>query len=435
MIKRSIRRLAGPGVAILAMLPGFALPFVLTAVLGQHGSDPFFLAISVSLVLCNVLGNTIEMHSLVQVGRIRAQGGSLDRKQMRRYRRKIRVFTGVATLIGGPALIGIYYATIVPEQRLQFLMVSILALAIPLIGGEASSRSGQLIACGNQATAILLQAMRSLAPLCLLLIWPSASLLSLAASMVLGETVRLLLLSAVARRLEASSGTGELVLETRGLITQSVSTSAMQSAPVADRIFLSGAPAGSVSSYELADKVFFAGVQFLNLSYLVSLVRNWSELRSVPALVGFRTLRRDLMGLTAVTVGASLIAVLCLQLAPQFVDIPSQWSQGLAWAQLVLISLPMVMLSMACSRLLVVADRQGVLLWFATCVTLATVAIDWLFFSLMGPIGIPLASVCVRAITATVYLAVTFRCLRSVVGADLTQIDTKEHEQASVTDL
>lgn len=417
------------------MLPGFALPFVLTAVLGQHGSDPFFLAISVSLVLSNVLGNTIEMHSLVQVGRIRARRGTLVRKEMRRYRRKIRIFTGVATLLGGPALIGIYYATIIPEQRPQFLMVSVLALAVPLIGGEASSRSGQLIACGHQESAILLQAMRSLAPLCLVLIWPSVTLVSIAASMVLGETVRLLVLGALAYRVEVSSGTVEQVLETRGLITQSVSTSTMQTGPVADRIFLSGAPPGSVSSYELADKVFFAGVQFLNLSYLVSLVRKWSELRSVPALVGFKMLRRDLTVITIVSTGASLLAVLILQLAPLLLAIPPQWSQGLAWAQLVLISLPMVMLSMACSRLLVIADRQRILLWFATCITFATVALDWVFFSLIGPIGIPVASVCVRAITAVIYIAVTLRCLKSVVGADLKRIDLKEEESASVGDL
>lgn len=423
----SLRGLASPLVAVLAMLPGFALPFVLSAVVGQQASDPFFLAISVALVLSNVLGNTIELNSVVQFGRALSRTGTISRSELRGYRRKIRIFAMIATLIAGPLLIFVYFSTLDPGQRAEFAVVAAISLAVPLLGGEASSRSGHLMACKKQEIAILLQSMRSVFPLLLVISWPTVELPLVAASMVLGEVVRLVVLNVLTARLMIAPRGAAAPLATRGLVTQSLSTSAAQFGPVADRMFLSSAPAGSVTAYELADKVFFAGVQFLNLSFLVNHVRVWSQLRAVEAAVGIRQLKGDLVRLLLFSGSASVLAILVIQFAPLAVSVPADWKLGLFWAQLQLLSLPMSLVSMACSRLLVVADRQNLLLWFAASMTLATVVLDFVAFNALGPVGIPIAGVCVRTLSAVVQVIVTWRYLVPVIGTDVMQSKSHDH--------
>lgn len=405
------------------MLPGFLLPFVLTVILGPRVSDPFFLAVSVSLILTNVLANTIELNSVVQIGSVRARTGNISRRAVRRYRRRVRKFAVASTLLGGGILISVYSISILPENRLSFVVVAAIALAIPLVGAEASTRSGQLIACGRQEIPILMQAARSLLPLLVVIIVPSASAYILALSMVAGEVIRLAVLHLLAARVEAPAVGATTTLETRGLIVQSISTSAVQLAPVADRMFLSGAPTGSLSAYELADKIFFAGAQFLNLSYLVRRVHRWSGLRSVPRPQGDQLLRRDLTVLIGFSVASSVLAAAGLGLLQALVPLPKEWEQGLYWSQWILISLPFALFSMACSRLLVVAGRQNLLLWFAGSITVSTFLADWVLFSLFGATGIPIAGVIVRVLTAVGYAVVTLRSIKAVIGADLRDSD------------
>lgn len=413
------------------MLPGFALPFVLSAVVGQNVSDPFFLAVSVALVLSNVLGNTIELNSVVQFGRALSRSGSISRSELRAYRRKIRIFAAIATVTVGPALICIYFFSMVPEKRLDFVTVAVISLVVPLLGGEASSRSGHLMACNKQEIAILLQSMRSVLPLLLVLSWPTVALAFVAASMVLGEFLRLLVLSVLTRRLMLAPRGARAPLATRGLVIQSLSTSAAQFGPVADRMFLSSAPSGSVTAYELADKLFFAGVQFLNLSFLVSHVRGWAQLRAVEPVEGRRRVKRDFGLLILFSGSASGVAILLLQFAPLGITVPTEWKVGLLWAQILLLSLPMALVSMACSRLLVVADRQHLLLWFASSTTLVTVGLDFVAYQLLGPLGIPIAAVCVRTLMAIAQVFVTWKYLVPVMGTDIPHAQDRAHSVAS----
>lgn len=411
--------LINPLVAVAGMLPGFVFPFVLTAVLGQQVSDPFFLSVSVSLVLTNILANTIELNTVVQIGRVRARTGRVSRRSVRRYRRKVRVFLFSAVLVGGSILIGIYGLSLSAEAFLPFLSIALITIVIPLVGGEASIRSGQLIACGQQRIPILMQSARSIFPLFILLIWQDVPTSAVAASMVLGEVVRLTVMARLAALVEEPAVGHTVAFETRGLLVQSVSTSAVQLAPVADRIFLSSAPTGSLSSYELADKLFFAGAQFLNLSYLVSRVKRWSELPSTPSALGRQILRRDFGVLTVFSVSCSAIAVVALVFLERFVFLPPEWNQGLQWSKWILMSLPFALISMACSRLLVVAGRQSFLLWFAASIAIATTFSDWLLFANLGAIGVPIAGVGVRVVSSCVYLFVTLKCILPVLGADL----------------
>lgn len=424
-MRRRLRAIASPAVAVVAMLPGFILPFVLTATMGQHATDPYFLAVSISLVLCNILGNTIELHSIVQFGKVSSSQDSIHNNGLRKYRRRIRRLVVFSTLVCGLGLTAIYYLATAPERRADFLLISLVALFVPLIGGEASSRSGQLIAYGRHEIAILLQAMRSLCPLMLVLAWPAAPLLVVACAMVGGEVARLIILSTQTSSRTSSHGS-KRHLATRGLVAQSISSATMQSAPVADRIFLSGQAPGSISAYELADKVFFAGAQFLNLSFVTGRVRRWSQLRSLPKHDGILILKRDFAYLCAVSAGSTVFGIGILHVSPIWLKVPVEWNQGLMWAQLVLLSLPAALISMVCSRLLIVADRQWLLVCFASCVTVATVVLDWFFVNALGAIGIPVASVILRTLTAAVQVVVVWHCLKRVLGADLVSERSRE---------
>ncbi|TQJ59916.1 hypothetical protein FBY30_2173 [Arthrobacter sp. SLBN-83] len=419
MVKKVVRTLRGSAVAIVSMLPGFAFPFITSAVIGQAKSDPFFLAVSVALVLSNVFGNTVEMHSVVQIGRITSTGGTIYRTQIKRYRQKVRKFTLLSIGLCGPVLVGLYAARATQETAYQFAGIAAIALLVPIIGGEASTRSGQLIAQGRHEIAIMLQAMRSLFPLVFVLLVPGAPLWSLASVMVAGECTRLILVAVAVPRPDVRGGGSPLMLDSRGLSQQSLSTATMQAAPIADRLFLSGAPVGSITSYELADKVFFAGVQFLNLSHLIGRMKAWVGLREVSVLQATAALRRDLIVLVAASAGAGVLAIAGLFLVSTLSIVPLAWREGLGWAQILLLSLPGTLVSMACSRLLIVADRQKVLLVFSSVVTVTTILSDMLFFTLFGAIGIPVAAAIIRSVTAAIYVGVMWRYLKPTLGSEV----------------
>lgn len=415
--------------AVFALLPGFAFPFVASWSIGPTASDRLLLAVSVAITLIGVVGSAIEANTVSEVGRASAAGAAPGRAALRPYERRVLRFAGLVTLLVGGGLIALYSVGV--GERRSFVLLAALVLVVPLLGALASVRSGELIAHGVVTPTILLQSSRMLVPLVVVLAWRGAPLAAVAAGYVLGEAVRLTALSAaVRRRRRHEDVTGQPDLPTRGLIWQAASSLTAQGGPVTDRVFLAGAPTGSLSSYEMADKLFFAATQFLNLGFLVRRLAGWSRLPFVPVAEGRALLRRDLRALALVSGAVALLVLGGALTATTLTFLPATWRQAFGWAAILSLSVPMVVAGLCGGRLLIIARRQQLLIRLSAVSVTANALLDWLFFELLGAVGIPLATVAVRTVSALLYLVVVRRALAGFVGSELEAPTAREPESS-----
>src|SRR5690606_11769895 len=188
-----------------------------------------------------------------------------------------------------------------------------------------------------------------------------------------------------------------------GLVAQASSSGVTQLGPAVDRLFLSSSGAGAISSYEIADRLMYAGAQFVNMAFLVRRVGAWARLPTMVAGEAASLLRRDgaVLGLVTVvlTAGGALV---CLA-GPASGLLPASWAQGFLWGAIVMLSLPAHVFNVVGTRLLVVARRQRWLLGISVATAVLNAALDGLLFVLLGPVGIVVASLLVGRVNGGVH--------------------------------
>jgi Na+-transporting methylmalonyl-CoA/oxaloacetate decarboxylase gamma subunit len=399
--------LVSMAVTIGSLLPGFALPFVLALEIGHSRADLYLLAATVGLTLMNAVGNAIEANTIAEFGRLRATGRWPSKRAFRAYRRRIVRFDLLAIVAAGVPL-GIVYGLSVHDRR-DFAMACVLTLLVPAIGGLSSTKSAQVILLGHTPVAVLAQSFRNLLPLAGALVFEGAiEPWQLAALTVTGEVCRLGLLTAAARPAgDGLASNGDRAM-TRGLVWQSFATGTAQGGPITDRIFLSGT-VGGISAYEMADKIFFAGVQFINYGLLLRRTARWTGLTVVPPALARRTIRRDTAALVGVALVLAVLGIAVVLVATMSRLVPPSWVEGLSWASIVLISLPASVANAATTRVLVLARRQSQLMYTSLLFTGANALLDWLMFATFGAIGIPIATVLVRFLSAALFFVLGTR--------------------------
>ncbi|MGI3784348.1 MAG: hypothetical protein ACRYG2_26610, partial [Janthinobacterium lividum] len=351
--------------------------------------------------------NSIEMSTVAQVGRQAGLGRRFSRASLRRYTRRLLQIVLPAVVVVGSALIVLYgwHAA----DRGAFLALASVLCVLPVIGTFSSIRSGQLIALGRSATAISVQALRTAVPMVLALCWSRAPLWVLAAGYVTGEVLRLLVLSSAARRLGTDLAVTDDDVDHRGLLWQSASLATAQSGPATDRAFLNSGPAGSIASYEIADKVFYAGLQVVNSGFLLRRLGQWSQLVTRDPHAVRAMLRRELGVFGAISTVCAVLGIAVCWLALTFAPIPDAWRTGIVWASIILVSMPMSAIGTACARLFVIGGRASLLVRFSIGFTLANAGLDALGFALLGVIGIPIATVVARLGAMVCYLLVLWK--------------------------
>lgn len=424
---RSRSDLLTSAVAALVLFPGFAFSFVLSWLVGTARSDELLLAASVSLTLTNVVGNAIEANSVAEMGRLIGRGTPPGRFVLHAYARRIFLF-GLASCLAVGAPLTTIYALRRPDP-LPFAGLAAVMLLMALVGGVSSAFSGLLIAHGKVALPISLQSLRTVVPIVLVLAWPTAPLVVYAGGFVIGELGRLTILYRRSRHLPTS--TEAAAIPTRGLVWQSTSALTAQSGPVTDRIFLAKSPVGSLSAYEMADKLFFAAAQVVNLGLVVRRLSRWARLPSYEPAAGRALIRRDFAILFVVNVAVGLLGSGFCLLASTFDFLPHPWLEGLRWGAILFLSLPLSLCISCGGRMLIIARRQRLLVWFAATFAVLNALADWLFFVLIGPIGIPVATALVRLVSAVLYLVVVTRLLPSLIGSDLPPADPDETAAAT----
>jgi Na+-driven multidrug efflux pump len=394
------------GAAVIALLPGFVFPFVLPLVVGEGLSDTYFLAVSIALTLTNVIGNAIELNTVAVYGKALAANTQPASVEMRRYTRRVVTFAVIATATVAPVLFTIYFLG--AHDKLTFTPVAAIAAVTPLLAAFTSVLSGTLIARGRSAFAVVMQAPRAGLPLLVAVAIPQVSLIHLALSFVTAEILRLAVLALAVNKVDKTGSRSTERLSTRGMTWQSLSAALAQGGPVTDRLFLSPT-VGAVTAYELADKLFFSAVQFLNFGYLLRRVGMWARLPGLPRREATAIVRRDF---TRLFIGALCLAGLgiCATLAANSWGVlPVSWSRGVWWSAILFVSLPFTMISMAAGRLVIIAGRQRILFWMSTLTLVGNATLDAAFYFAFGVDGIPIATVILRILAAAIYVVVIVR--------------------------
>jgi Na+-driven multidrug efflux pump len=98
------------------------------------------------------------------------------------------------------------------------------------------------------------------------------------------------------------------------------------------------------------------------------------------------------------------------------------------WAAILAPSLPMLVIGMCGGRLLIIARRQYLLIRLSATSVAANALLDWVFFGILGPVGIPVATVLVRTLSAVLYLIVVRRAIRGFIGSELVGSDAAEQQ-------
>lgn len=409
--------LASAVAAVVGSLPGFTLPFVAALVLRPGESDLLLLALSVGITPAIIVSSAVELTTVAEYGRLLGLGRDPAPPALRVFHRRVLRFGLLLTVLVVPALV-IAYAMRSPAPSAFLALVPAVALT-PVVSAVASTMSGECIARGAPVAPIAVQALRSMVPAVALAAWPHAPVAVVAAMLPVGEALRAVVLGAACRRLRVRQrGEPEGTLAPHGLVAQSLSSGVTQLGPAVDRSFLSASDAGSVSSYEMSDRLMYAASQFFTMTFIYRRVAVWARLPTMDSGQARGLLRGDARGLgglaLALTVGAGAACLVALASGL----LPLDWHTGFWWGALVMLSLPAHLFNVVGTRLLVIGRRPRLMLWIAVATAVVNAILDALFYWLLGPVGVVVATVLVRWTMAGVYLYLLRTVVPATVGRD-----------------
>ena len=349
------RDLATVGASVVGLSPGLLLPFAVSFLYALNDSDLMFLALSLSLVMMNVVVAAIEANTVAAYGRFLSEGTEPHFRELRHYAVRSLVRSLPVIVLGIP-LIFLTYASR-DGRWYEAISLTALLMAVPIMGCFTAIPSGALIAHGRAALAIATQGLRSALPLLVLLVAPGSPLLVIAAFYVVGEIIRFIVLFTVLKRIRSNARKSNLVsdpMDPRGLLWQISATGVSQANPVVDRFFLAGAGSGDITSYELADKIYFSIYQLIYSGMVLRRLGRWSTFAEGEDSHLFRQYRRDIG--TLVAVAAVLVVLMSTLLigATTANLVPLNWEEGVLWSLIILPSAPLSIIMITSMRFLVV---------------------------------------------------------------------------------
>jgi hypothetical protein len=415
MANRS-KDLAASGASLLALAPGFVLPFTFSLTLGAERSDQILLAASIGITLASILSSAIEANTVAVYGRLLGRGLWPTARRRRSYMGRVMATAAAVTVIVAPIL-SLLYGHRAGDPQSIYLLSTIISVT-PFISVISAVYGGRLIADGRPTLVVASQALRAIFPLVTAGVAPGIPLIWIALSYVVGELARAVLLAVLARSQGNAAIPDQRPLPTRGILWQSLSTATAQTGPVTARFLLAGAGPGFITAYEIADKLYFAGLQFINQGVLIRRFGRWARITSmtrgaVAALIG-----SDAKYLAFATCGVAALGAACTLLSAGLVPADPTLSIGLAWASILYISLPFSVLNTAVSRLIVIARMQRKLMYFALANAALTTLLSVVLYALIGPVGVPLSVVAARIALGWFYALGGRSAVRSAASAD-----------------
>lgn len=397
LVRLERRQLRSRGSVLLAMLlayiPGFALPFAVAAVAAGYRSDALLLATSTAVTVSSAVSLPYEAAWASTAADARARSGSLSLNAMRHGLWQSLLISVLVTAVLMPAFSVTYFLS---DQidRGELLVSLVCTLLLPIAAGVGGLSSGILNAYGRVPTNLVLQGIRGMLALAsVAFVVAGAPIWIIAIAFSVGESLRAVLATVLARRcLDPSRAVQAEAPTIRAVLQHVGGLSVLGLWPIIARAFFAAAPAGTVTRFEMADRIFFAATQVCNNLLVFPRV----------AVVAERMRRLTLGEVTAaelrVVLGASaalavLLSGLMLVLYPY---LPASLQDAVPWAIALLASLPAGIGGTVASRLAVASKNA----WIISVTSLIGVVVNLggnvAGSLLLGPFGVVLSTVLCR---------------------------------------
>lgn len=414
---QSIARRAKPLFATLvAYFPGLALPFAASWGLRPETAAALLLAYSLALAVNGTVGNALEMNAIARFSSlfsmsIRPSGSSV----LSLVLRSLGLVTTVSAII-----IPLTFVVVVGRSSDPAHVTLALAglLPLPIMYSLSCTLSGAAIAIGQTSLAILSQALRALPPMILISFGLTSNLAWISLAFAVGELSRTIVLAImVLRKSRALKLTvSDQRISTQGVLWQSGSTSMAQITPLVNRAFIVPGGPAAVIAYEIADRIFSAGNQTLTSGVLLPRLPLWARLledkrRHTSKLVNEVSAVVALAGVAAI-LGSGFIALTLMTGV-----MPQQWKEGARWGLLLTASLPFTILIATCSRILILQQRQRLLLPLVASGLGCNLVLNIVLYPLLGGTGIIVAMALSRIVLSGVYIVVLRARRRAVAAA------------------
>ncbi|MGN6274235.1 MAG: hypothetical protein ACTHMQ_14220 [Protaetiibacter sp.] len=405
------RRVAALGFLVLGAAPGLVLPFALPVVAGTEISDALLLALSIALIVSGIFAASVEAAFAAEIAVVRRDGAAPTMRSVAvTGLRSLRTSSWVAVIVYFALAAG--YSLVDHDATVRIASTWPLAL-VPIIAIAAAPWSGFLVAF-SRLNGLLFSTFFRTAP-ALLVLTLGAGLFSLSLALACGEAVRCGYLAWRVRvlvRTNRAATTTLAPVPSRQLWVQFSGQVVGQGAPALARVFLVAGPPGSVTSGELANRIYQAAYQVVNSVVVLP------EIPNLPAVFGdpqggtkarMASLRRVLLPATVI---ACAVAALALVLAWASLAYESSWSLGAMWAIILLVGLPFAAASTWAGRSLLVLKRANLLPAIATASLGAAALAGISLFPLLGAASAPVALAVGQIASGTLGVVTAFRVAR-----------------------
>lgn len=403
-MRRLLTVLARLTIVFLGLGPGLVLPLVVAAVLPHGAADRILLLISIASTMTGIAVLAVEANVIAVAGALlRTQGFVTTTERNRVIGRVVRWAWPVA--LGGGAVLGLIYYQPADSPWSYWFPTTIATLA-PMVGCVGAVSSGMLIASGRSTLPILTQGFRGVLPILILLIFPSSPL-AIVAGLVIGESVRLVILNAAAHNLMRSTvlPTEAALLDASavgpGIWWQAIANTVGDLGPVATRGVLARTAVGAVTAFEISEKLAGASMQVIYNVGLLPRLGAWSTALPTDRYALFR---RDVQRLILVSIVLNGVGVALLITATILDVVPTAWSLGILWGCIALAGGPAQVATGAASRYLVLIREQRLTPMIVSGGAVVQFIGGILLLEWIGPVG-PVVSL------ATVRWIVTFTLL------------------------
>jgi hypothetical protein len=402
------RRAASLGFLVLGAAPGLILPFALPIVAGTAVSDALLLALSIALIVSGIFAASVEAAFAAEIAVVRREGAA---PTMRSVAASGLRSLGTSSWAAAAAYLALAagYSLVDRDATVRIASTSPLAL-VPIIAIAAAPWSGCLVAF-SRLNGLLFSTFFRTAP-ALLVLALGGGLLLLSLALACGEAARCLYLGwrvHVLLRANGGPATTLAPMQARQLWAQFSGQVVAQGAPALSRVFLVAGPAGSVTSGELANRIYQAAYQVVNSIVVLP------EIPNLPAAFrgrrsGWETraasLRRVLVPAIAV---AAAVAALAAVLAWASLAHERSWSLGATWSMILLTGLPFAAASTWAGRSLLVL-RHASLLPVIAAVSLGAAALAGIsLFSPLGAVSAPIALAVGQIVSGVLGVVLAFR--------------------------
>ncbi len=399
--------------------PGLLLSFVLAAVLGREASDRVILLLSMSILGTAIVTQAAEAFAVAELSKY-LQHGIKATEALKKTLAKLAIPSAVGVIAVAVITFGSFRIS-GAFINLDAVWLAIIALSVYL-SCVISPLAALLIVAGKSYIPLGTQGFRYLAVIIAVVIVPQ---LGAAAVLffLLGDVLRAIVLfkaqQATVVEFDASEAQPSQQQEHQSgagsLYQQFSSNGITQASVLVERAAISSGPTGAITYYEIADKIAYILIQAAYAFGILPAMAAWAKLSGAANLRGaYAQFHRDMRKLLLYCAVLAIPGAVAAFVISKQTSLPQGVQDiGLYAAVLLIAALPITYVFGA-MRFLVMLGGQRYFIPVAIVSIVIMVVVGFSLFSVLGVVGMLLARLLSRTVTALLYWV----AIRKLVAAE-----------------